>query len=534
MTQPPNPTNTSKPGEAEQLLDARVIWVDLVRMLLSLVPLAVTTVVAGGAVDGSVLWPAAIIGVAGVAAAISDVLRWAKTRYRITDELVEVRTGLVVRTHRSIRRDRIRSVDTTAKLRHRLAGLRIVEIRAGDRTAGGKSASLRLDAVSASTAARLQAELPAGTRAAAAKPAPEQAAAEPAEQVPAAEAVLATFRWRWLPYNAFTIWAFLTAAGLGWGAYWFGNSVGVDLAEFVVGAFDRADLPTGWTIVLAVLAAGTVGVVGVGAAFVAEQWAFRLVRADTPNGTVLRTSHGLFRTRRIDRDEGRLRGVELRRRLLWRWTSATETSVVSTGLTGSSWSTGGATVLPMAPLADAMRVATAVLRDDRPLRAPLRAHPAAALRRRLGWAAMICGVLTGALWLLGRVTALPANLWLAGVGLSPVAAGLAVLAYRSLGHAVVGRHLVTSSGLNRSTVVLSRDAVIGVTFRQSVLQRRLGLVTLRTTTAAGRGSYPTPDLHVADGVALADTTVPGLLTPYLRPNPVGGPADVARENVPSR
>lgn len=480
-------------------LDAKVIWVDLVRMLLSLVPIALTTLVFGGAVDGSVLWPAAIIGVTGVVAAVSDVLRWAKTRYRVTGERLEVRTGLVVRSHRSIRRDRIRSVDTTAKLRHRLAGLRIVAIRAGDRTATGEAAPLRLDAVSKETAARLQAELPAGSRAVA--PAPE----------PEGDAVLAGFRWRWLPYNAFTVWAFLTAAGLGWGAYWFGKSVGIDLAGFVVGLVDRAELPTAWTIGFAVLAAGAVGVAGVGAAFVAEQWGFRLVRADTPNGTVLRTSNGLFRTRQIDRDEARLRGVELRQPLLWRWTTATETSVVSTGLSGTGLSTSGATVLPRAPMTDARRVAAAVLRDQRPLAAPLRPHPAAALRRRLWWAGMTCGTLTAVLWWLGSVTPLPDRSWLAGAGLVPVAAGLALLAFRSLGHALVEPHLVTSSGLNRSTVVLRRDAVIGVTFRQSVLQRRLGLVTLRATTAAGHGVYTAPDLLVSDGVKLAEATVPGLL-----------------------
>ncbi|HEX2132036.1 MAG TPA: PH domain-containing protein [Actinophytocola sp.] len=494
-------------GEGWERLDARVIWVDLVRMLLSLVPMAVTTLLFGGAVDGPVLWPAAIVGVLGVVGAVVDVLRWVKTRYRVTEERLEVRTGLLVRSHRSIRRDRIRSVDTTARLRHRLAGLRVVAIRAGDRSTVGESAPLRLDAVTTATATRLQDELPTGARA------PE------AEPEPGGEVVLATFRWRWVPYNAFTVWAFLTAAGLGWGAYWFGSSVGIDLAGVVVGLVDWGALGTAWTVVVAVLATGAVGVVGVGAAFVAEQWGFRLVRADGPRGTVLRTSHGLFRTRRVDRDEARLRGVELRQPLLWRWSTATETSVVSTGL-GTSWlTTSASTVLPKAPMADARRVAGAVLRDDRPLGTPLRAHPRAALRRRLGWAVLVSGVLTGGLWWFA-----PGGWWLVGAGTLPVALGLAVVAYRSLGHALVGRHLVTSRGLNRATVVLRRGAVVGVTFRQSVLQRRLGLVTVRTTTAAGAGVYAAPDLLVADGVALADATVPGLLTPYRGLSPTVGSA----------
>lgn len=520
---PPNATNTSDSGEAGwERLDAKVIWVDLARMFLSLVPMAVTTLVFGGAVDGSVLWPAAIIAVTGVAAAASDLLRWVKTRYRVTEERLEVRTGLLVRSHRSVRRDRIRSVDTTARLRHRLAGLRVVAIRAGDRTATGESTPLRLDAVSTETAARLQADLPAGSRTGSATGSETEAQAgagglrPPVSTLPVGtdgsarprpDRVIATFRWGWVPYNAFTVWAFLTAAGLGWGAHWLGQSMGIDLAGFVLGLVDWNAVGTVWTVVIAVVAAGAFGVVGVGAAFVAEKWHFRLVRAETPTGTVLRTGHGLFRTRQVDRDDDRLRGVEIRRPLLWRWSRMAETSVVSTGL-GGTWSTASA-ILPRARLTDARRVAGAVLRDERPLAAPLDAHPPAALRRRIGWAVLVSGVATGALWWTA-----PGWWWLVGVGLLPVALGLAVLAYRSLGHALVGPHLVTSSGLNRSTVVLRRGAVIGVTLRQSVPQRRLGLVTMRATTAAGRGSYATPDLRTGDGVTLADAVVPGLLAPY--------------------
>ena len=39
---------------------------------------------------------------------------------------MERRTGVVVRRYRSVRRDRIRSIDVTARVRHRVAGLRVV------------------------------------------------------------------------------------------------------------------------------------------------------------------------------------------------------------------------------------------------------------------------------------------------------------------------------------------------------------------------------------------------------------------------
>ncbi|NEC21763.1 PH domain-containing protein, partial [Streptomyces parvus] len=76
------------------------------------------------------------------------------TRYRITASHVELRTGVLVRVRRSIQRDRIRSVDIEAKPRHRLAGLRVVKIGAGQQAAAGDSA-LSLDAVDTAAARAL-------------------------------------------------------------------------------------------------------------------------------------------------------------------------------------------------------------------------------------------------------------------------------------------------------------------------------------------------------------------------------------------
>ena len=56
--------------------------------------------------------------------------------------------------------------------------------------------------------------------------------------------------------------------------------------------------------------------------------------------------------------------------------------------------------------------------------------------------------------------------------------------------------------------------MIGWTFRQTVFQRRAGLVTAEAVTAAGRGGYPVLDADAADAVALADAVTPGLLTPF--------------------
>ena len=104
--------------------------------------------------------------------------------------------------------------------------------------------------------------------------------------------------------------------------------------------------------------------------------------------------------------------------------------------------------------------------------------------------------------------------------LFPAALLLGLDRYRQLGHELTARHLVTRQGsLVRGTVALQRDGVIGWTVRQSLFQRRAGVVTVEAVTAAGQGGYTVLDVAAADGVALADAAVPRLLTPFLLPRP---------------
>jgi putative membrane protein len=107
--------------------------------------------------------------------------------------------------------------------------------------------------------------------------------------------------------------------------------------------------------------------------------------------------------------------------------------------------------------------------------------------------------------------------WLGPVALAlvPLAALVGWDRYRSLGHQLTGGFLVARSGsLVRRSVALQRGGVIGWTFRQTIFQRRAGLVSLEAVTAAGRGGYTVLDIGAADAVDLADATVPDLLTPF--------------------
>lgn len=506
-------------------LDARMIWVDAVRALLSLTPGGLAVTVFGVEPDSSMIWPVVIIAVVGVAHAAADLLRWVKTRYRVTREHVERRTGLLVRSYRSVRRDRIRSVDTTAKLRHRLAGLRLVTIGAGQQATAGEAA-FALDAVSRGTAEELRHELLGRVPATAdAVPYQDRSAMDDSGAAAAGgangETVIQRIRWSWTFYNVFNLWAFLMAAGILWGGFWLAETFGLEPARLVAALVDWRDLGLAWSIVLGVAAAGVLGVLGLSCNFVAENWRFRLSRTAGEHGTVLRTSQGLFKTREINRDDNRLRGIEISQPLLWRWIGAADTNVISTGLAGfnvAKMENPASMILPRTPIGVARRVAAAVLGDEaRPLDAPLRRHPGAALRRRALRAVLVSGAVVGGLaWMGATVGFVPGWAWLAGLAVLPLALALAAVAYRALGHALAGRYLVTRSGLmNRSTAALQRRAVIGWTLRQSVLQRRLGLLTVSATTAAGHGAYAVTDADADDALALADTAVPGLLAPFL-------------------
>ena len=136
----------------------------------------------------------------------------------------------------------------------------------------------------------------------------------------------------------------------------------------------------------------------------------------------------------------------------------------------------------------------------------LRPHPRAALRRRCTRVVTPAAAVVAVAWVVDPRAGLVSLLLLPAAGL------LALDRYRGLGHALTARHLVTrTGGLRRTTVAVARNGVIGWTFRQTVFQRRAGVVTLDAVTAAGRGVYSVVDAAAGDAVAIADATTPDLL-----------------------
>lgn len=515
------PASAAAAGDWRRL-SARVVVLDLIRLAVSAVPGYLGVVVLN---DDGPVWPLVIGSAIGVLGALFDFQRWATTRYRVTADRVETRSGLVVRRRRSIPRDRVRSVDSTAKFLQRLAAVRVVHIGSGE-----SGSPVELDALSHAAADRLHEELlggepaalpaePAGAPPAGHPAQPSAGAAGPSGRAARPEVVIARFRRRWILYNTVTVWAPLTGAGPVFGAYWFLRQFGVDLLDVAGGLIDFEALGPVRTALLAAVVAVPLGLAATAAGFALEYWRFELVRSGTPPETALVTRRGLLTTRTQQRDDRKLRGLACTEPLAVRWWRLADTKVLATGLGPLGADAPAAGVLPRLPLAEVRALAPRILPDGgRPMEAPLHRHPRGALTRRLSWSVLGPLLAAAAIAVFTRTGALPAGWWWLPLTLVPVTAAIAVAAYRALGHTVTGPYLVVRhGGLNRRTVALQRRAVIGWTVEQSLFQRLGGRVTVGVATAAGDRYYRALDVGVGQGIAFIRAAGPELAAQFLEP-----------------
>ncbi|MGI8722090.1 MAG: PH domain-containing protein, partial [Geodermatophilaceae bacterium] len=130
---------------------------------------------------------------------------------------------------------------------------------------------------------------------------------------------------------------------------------------------------------------------------------------------------------------------------------------------------------------------------------PFRAHPVAALRRRLvrsvspGAVVLIVGLILGVQVVI-----------IVGAVLSALGIPLGIDRYRALGHAFTGDAFAVRSGsLVRQTTVMQQRAVVGWKIRQSFFQRRAGVSTVSALVGAGSGAYSALDADGSDGLVLA-------------------------------
>jgi putative membrane protein len=481
------------------------------------------------------------LAVAGIAVG-GSIVRWLTTRYRITDDRVYVRRGLLSQKVLSVARDRVRTVDLSAHVLYRMLGLRRVAIGTGrnDRREGE---SFRLDALTLADAEALRAMLLAGTAGAVPAARLSEPAASPAgdtllagdtglagDTQPAAPAArsagqagreteIVRLHPAWIGFAPLTLTGLVIIGVFVGFILQFSDEAHVNLVATRPVRSLTVDLTTlslAPRILTAALAVAFCLIVISTAGYIAVFWNFRLVRQR--EGT-LRTTRGLLSTRATTIDASRLRGVEISEPLLLRAARGARYIAITTGLrVGRGAERGGSLLLPPAPRRFARAVAAEVLGVSAAVCAgPLIAHGPRAMRRRylralagsaliIAAVAVACVVWHGAAWI-----------WLSSLALLPLAAALAADRYRSLGHALADGRLVTCTGsLVRRRSILATEWIIGWRIHQSWFQRRQGLVTLTATTAAGRQHYDVRDVPAAEALAVAATATPGLAGPLLR------------------
>jgi putative membrane protein len=495
-------------GEAElewHRLSAKMLLVHPVQELIRALPWLFGLLIAGSTSGNGGQW-----GLIGVGLAIlAGMARWFTTSYRITAEQVQLKNGLLRRRLRAVARDRVRTVDVSANLMHRILGLTRVTVGTG-RSDRGAEGGLRLDGLDTYAASALRDELL--HRRAGAVVAGSAGVAEDAA-IGTGERELARLRPAWIAYGPFTLSGLVTLGLLASFAANALNEANVDPRDVgpVRDAADRLEALAPALLVAAVVIGVLLAVALLSAAgYVLAFWGFRLTRR--PEGT-LHVVRGLITTRAVTIEERRLRGIEVAEPLLLRAVGGARCSAIATGLRAGR---GASVLLPPAPRAEARRVAADVLRTDEPLVAALTRHGARARRRRYTRALTPCVPVVAAALVLAATLDWPVWAWILALVPLPVAAALAYDRVRSLGHAVTATALVSRAGsVVRRRSMLAREGIIGVNLRRSFFQRRAGLVTLTATTAAGDQAYAVLDVTPDEAVRVAEAAAPGLLAPFL-------------------
>ncbi len=434
------------------------------------------------------------------------VMRWLTTRYRVVDDQIELQRGLLNKQTTTARLDKVRTVDLTSKLYHRVLGLAKVEISTG----GGQRDRLVLDSLLVDEGRRLRAELlhrvdPAITGMPPPTGAPV-AGSDAAMRQDVGEEVLLRLDPSWIRYAPLTTTGLATAAAaLGFltqGFTRFGeeSEAIVERARWVRGLAWWVDA------VLVLLLVSGLAV----AAYVLTFWGFRLTRNRLGS---LHTRRGLLTTRETSIDPARVRGSQIDEPLGLRLAGGRRLKVVTSGLLkesgGSDW------LCPPAPASTVTALATVITPDPLAVSGALVAHGPAARRRRLTRAA-VPALLLVALLVLGRaVGGWPAPLLVGVPALLVGSVALGLDRYRALGHLVTARHLVTRHGsLDRRRVMLHRDGIIGWKVEQTFFQRRAGVATLVATTAAGAQHYDLVDVPLAQAYAVLGEVSPDLVAQF--------------------
>lgn len=424
------------------------------------------------------------------------VLAWARFSYRVGGDALEVRSGVLTRTVRTIPLDRVRGIDVTVPPLHRLAGL--VQARVEDASGAAGASGLTLAAIHRRDAAALRdAVLRARAPGAAEGDPPPPLARARATTLALAGATSA--RHLLVPVTA--LGALLNVAG-------------DDRLPWVRGAVDAAlraapSDATGIALVaLGALAAAAL-VAAAGSLLVDGGFVLR------DDGERLTAERGLLARRSVGIVRGRVSALEVRDSPAWRVVRLAELRAVVGGVSGDDrQARGRTTLLPAGRGREAWLLAR---RLDPRAELGLDAHPARGRRRRLVRACAPPALAAALAAALGAPGPVPPALAGAALLMVPVALDR----HRSLGNRLGGGRLALREGsLSRRHAIIAPDAIVAYRVRSSPGQRRAGLCTLTVFLGQGAGSRRALDVDAAHAAGLLARLEPGLVGPLVAPDPL--------------
>jgi len=466
-------------GTGWQRLSPRMLLVHPVYELLRELPFLIGAIVLG-TTTGNQSWTAAVLAYT----VLVGVARWVTTSYRIDTDpqsgQLQLRTGLLQRKVLSLPLSRIRSVQSDARLLHRVMGLAVVRVSTGQEAKGeNRSGAFELNAVEVGQVPRLRAMLVTD-----ATPQVDATVAGPSP----AGAVLARWQPAWLRYSPLSVSGLLSLAASAGVVYESGFLGPLQNSRLVKSILDGAErLGTTTTVAAVVVASILLAVLR----SLLTYGNLVLLR----QGDILHLRHGLLRLRERAYDMSRLRGGTLRQPLLVRMFGGARLDAVMTGVHGA----GEASVLlPPCPASTAEAVLTELVGDSNVVSGPLRGHGRRAATRR--WTrALGLPVLAGAglvaVTVLAGKSAVPLWIWPAWIAVTAWCALLAVDRIGALGHRLDDGWLVMRSGsVERRRDCLATAGIISWTVRQTPFQRRAKVATLVAATAAGVKRYPLIDV----------------------------------------
>jgi putative membrane protein len=420
------------------------------------------------------------------------VLSWWRFRYRVGDGKLELHSGVLSRSVRTIPLDRIRGIDVTEPFLHRLLGLVKVDVEAA---AGGSSkAELSLAAVSREQADQLREAVLAGPRAVAGD--------EPVEARPVYRATP-----RLLVLGGLTSMRYLLAPAAVVGVVF---NLADDLPGGIVdraadAAADRFPTDAPGIVLVVALAVGLVVLAAIAGSLLVD-WRFTV----RDEGERLAASRGLLTRRVVHLDRDRIRGADVRDSPLRRPLGLSSVNAIAAGLRGR---TGGTA---LAPVIENDRVAGLLEAVDPGAPDPaaaLEAHPPVSRRRRLVRAvalpllALVILAAFGVLWAVLAAAVVTALALLVGLD-----------RHRQLGHHFDGRRLALREGsLQRRWSELDPDAAVAFEVKSSPGQRRAGVCTLTLHLGQGAGSRRALDLGADQATALLAQVRPQLFEPLVVP-----------------